>query len=201
MHQQINLFQPVFRKQQKVFSAVTLSQIIGAVAVLLLLLLGHARWTLANMDETANDLQQQYDHLQQQIGALGKALRTPDTDALDTEIEQLQAHIDERNALLTRFDDLAIKNQSGFHTLFHALAEQHINGLWLEGVSADGDTHIEIRGSTLNARLVPRYLQRLGNQPGLSGAPFETVQLKRADTQHPQIGFVLRNFHEGEAWD
>ncbi len=201
MHQQINLFQPVFRKQQKVFSAVTLSQITGAVAVLLLLLLGHASWTLGNMNATANDMQQQYDHLQKQIGVLDKALRTPDTEALDKEIEQLQTHIDERNTLLTRFDELAIKKQSGFHTLFHTLAEQHLNGLWLEGVSADGDAHIEIRGSTLNSRLVPGYLQRLENQPGLSDTPFETVQLKRADTQHPQLGFILRNFHEGEAWD
>lgn len=201
MHQQINLFQPVFRKQQKVFSAATLAQIAGAVAVLLLLLLGHASWTLANMEATADNMQQQYDHLQQQIGVLEETLRTPDTEALDNEIEQLQTHIEERSELLARFDDLAIENQSGFHTHFRTLAEQHINGLWLEGVSVDGKANIEIRGSTLDARLVPAYLQRLANQPELSDTPFETVQLARPDTQQPEIGFVLRNFREGQAWN
>ncbi|VAW76260.1 hypothetical protein MNBD_GAMMA15-1612 [hydrothermal vent metagenome] len=201
MHQQVNLFQPVFRKQQKVFSATTLAQIVGAVAVLLLLLLGHASWTLANMESTAGNLQQQYDHLQQQIGALEETLRTPDTEALDNEIEQLQARIEERGELLTRFDDLAIENQSGFHIHFRALAEQHINGLWLEGVSVDGSANIEIRGSTLDARLVPGYLQRLANLPELSDTPFETVKLSRTDAQQPEIGFVLRNFPEGQAWD
>lgn len=201
MHQQINLFQPVFRKQQKVFSATTLAQIAGAVAVLLLMLLGHARWTLASMEATASNLQQQYDHLQKQIGVLEETLRTPDTEALDSEIELLQTRIEERRELLVRFDDLAIENQSGFHAYFHILAEQHINGLWLEGVSVDGNAHIEIRGSTLDARLVPAYLQRLARQADLSDTPFETVQLVRPDTQQPQIGFVLRNFREHQAWN
>jgi hypothetical protein len=51
MQQQINLYHPVFRKQAKVFSATTLLQI-GA-AVLLLIILGHAHWTLRDMNRTA----------------------------------------------------------------------------------------------------------------------------------------------------
>ena len=43
MHQQINLFQPVFRKQEKVFSAITLTQITAAVLVLLVAIAGHTR--------------------------------------------------------------------------------------------------------------------------------------------------------------
>lgn len=201
MHQQINLFQPVFRKQHKVFSAITLAQISGAVVVLLLLLLGHASWTLRNMETTANNLQQQYDHLQQKIGTLEEALRTPDTDVLDNEIARLQTRIEERSELLTRFDNLAIENQRGFHKHFRTLAKQRVPGLWLEGVTVDGDAHIEIRGNTLDARLVPTYLQQLENQSELSETPFETVQLARPDTQQPQIGFVLRNFREGQAWN
>ena len=201
MHQQINLFQPVFRKQHKVFSATTLAQVAGAVAVLLLLLLGHASWTLAGMEASANNLQQQYDHLQQKISVLEEALRTPDTQVLEDEIEQLQARIEERSDLLARFDDLSIENQSGFYSPFHTLANQHIPGLWLEGLSVDSEARVEIRGSTLNAKLVPAYLQQLTNQPELSATPFETVQLARPDTKQPQIGFVLRNFRGDQSWD
>jgi len=201
MHQQINLFQPVFRKQHKVFSATTLAQVAGAVAVLLLLLLGHASWTLAGMKASADNLQQQYNHLQQQISVLEEALRTPDTQVLDDEIEQLKTRIEERSDLLARFNDLTIENQSGFYSHFHTLTKQHIAGLWLEGVSVDNKARVEIRGSTLNAKLVPTYLQQLTNQPELSAAPFETVQLARPDTKQPQIGFVLRNFPGDHAWD
>ena len=47
MHQQINLYQPVFRRQHKVFSAVTLAQMVAVVLVLLLAILGHTRWNFA----------------------------------------------------------------------------------------------------------------------------------------------------------
>ncbi len=201
MHQQINLFQPVFRKQHKVFSATTLSQIVGTVAVLLLMLLGHAGWTLTRMNATADNLQEQYDHLQQQVNTLDETLRTPDTQALDSEIEQLQSSIEERNLLLARFGNLVIEQQGGFYEHFRTLAELNVPGLWLEGVSLDGNANVEIRGSTLEARLVPLYLQQLEDQKGLSSTAFETVQLARPDVQQPRIGFVLRNFQGEPMWD
>ena len=36
MYQQINLYQPIFRKQRQIFSAVTMLQALGVVAVALL---------------------------------------------------------------------------------------------------------------------------------------------------------------------
>ncbi len=36
MYQQINLYQPIFRKQRQIFSAVTMLQAVGVVAVALL---------------------------------------------------------------------------------------------------------------------------------------------------------------------
>ena len=134
MHQQINLFQPVFRKQQKVFSATTLAQIAAMVLVLLIAILGHVRWTLASMGRSAEALQQQHDHIRKQIGALEASYQTPDTKTLDTEIEQLMANIDQRNKLLMQFGQLMIQHRRGFAEKFKALAEQHIPGLWLEGV-------------------------------------------------------------------
>ncbi|MGI9320337.1 MAG: PilN domain-containing protein [Thiogranum sp.] len=197
MHQQINLFQPVFRKQQKVFSATTLAQIAAAVLLLLIAILGHARWALGSMARSAEALQQQHDHILNQIGALEAAYQTPDTKSLDTEIEQLMANIDQRNNLLMQFDQLMIQHRSGFAGQFKALAEQHIPGLWLEGVSVNGDGEMEIRGTSLDAKLVPVYLQHLQKQQNLSATPFETVSMQRSAEDKPQIQFVLRN-HKGE---
>ena len=197
MHQQINLFQPVFRKQQKVFSATTLAQIVAAVLILLLVFLGHARWTLASMERSAEALQQQHHHIHQQIGALQAAYQTPDTEALDAEIEQLVANIDQRNGLLIQIDQLVVQHHSAFSAQFKALAEQHVPGLWLEGVTVNGEGQIEIRGITLDAKLVPVYLQHLEKRQGLSETTFETVSMKRIADDKPQIQFVLRN-HKGE---
>jgi len=197
MHQQINLFQPVFRKQQKVFSATTLAQIAVVVLVLLIAILGHVRWTLAGMGRSAEALQQQHDHIRQQIRSLEAAYQTPDTEALDSEIEQLMTDIYQRNSLLVQFDQLVIQHRSGFAGQFRALAEQHVPGLWLEGVTVNGNGQIEIRGISLDAKLVPVYLQQLQKQQDLSATPFETVSMNRTAVDKPQIQFVLRN-HKGE---
>ncbi len=197
MHQQINLFQPVFRKQLKVFSATTLAQIAAAVLALLVAILGHVRWTLAGMEQSAAELQQQHDHIRRQIGSLEAALQTPDTEELDTEIAKLTVDIDQRNTLLLQFEQLAVQRRSGFADQFRALAEQHVPGLWLDGVTVNGQGQIEIRGITLDATLVPAYLQHLHKQADLSATPFETVSMERVAADKHQIQFVLRN-HKGE---
>lgn len=200
MHQQINLFQPVFRKQQKTFSATTLAQIAGAVMVLLMIILAHARWNLADMENSAEALQQQLGHLQNQMTVLEAGYQTPDTQALDSEIEQLRADINQRNYLLTQFDLLVIQHRAGFAEHFKVLAEKHVPGLWLEGVKVNGEGQIEIRGITLDDRLVPVYVQLLEKLPGLSGSSFETLSMARLDPDKPQIQFVLRNYKEAVAW-
>ncbi len=197
MHQQINLCQPVFRKQQKVFSARTLAQIAAAVLVLLIAILGHVRWSLASMGRSAEALQQQHEHIRKQIEALEAAYQTPDTKTLDAEIEQLMADIDQRNSLLIQFDQQLIQHRNGFAAQFRALAEGHMAGLWLEGITVEGDGRIELRGISLDAKLVPAYLQQLQKQQGLSTTPFETVSMQRMSADKRQIQFMLRN-HKGE---
>jgi hypothetical protein len=196
MHQQVNLYQPVFRKQQKVFSAVTLTQIAGGVLALLLVLFGHARWSLAGMDAAAESLQKQHDHLRAQISALEQG-STPDTAALDADIDQLTQTVAERRVLLNRFGELSLKRRNGFSSQFRILAEQQVRGLWLDGVTVDDEGRIEIRGTALDPKLIPLYLQKIEAQPELSATPFATVSMTRADSQRPQIKFVLRN-REGE---
>ncbi|GMQ88468.1 MAG: hypothetical protein BMS9Abin08_1716 [Gammaproteobacteria bacterium] len=200
MYQQVNLYQPVFRKQVKVFSATTLAQITGAVLALLVIVFAHARWTLAGMENSATALQQQLEHLQSQMGALEADYRTPDTEPLDTEIEQLRADINQRHYLLTQFDRLVIQHRSGFAEQFKVLAEQRVPGLWLEGVKVSGKGQVELRGITLDARLVPLYVQQLGKHPDLSDSSFETLSMTRLDPDKPQIEFVLRNHKEAVAW-
>jgi hypothetical protein len=200
MHQQINLYQPVFRRQHKVFGASTLLQILGAVFVLLLMILGHARWTLAGMQTSLNTLQQQYDHMQNEITVLEAALVTPDIAPLDAEIAQLTAQIEQRKSLLQQFELLTIKPRAGFSSPFKALAEQHVAGLWLDGVTLDEEGRMEVRGTALDEKLVPRYLQQLHKQSALGDAAFETVSMTRADTDKPHIQFVLRNHKDAVSW-
>jgi hypothetical protein len=201
MHQQINLYQPVFRRQEKIFSAVTLLQLGAAVLLLLLIITGHAYWNLAGMKQTADSLEQQLQGLNRQMGRIEDERRSPDTDVLDTEIESLLADIEQRNLLLTQFDQLVTQHQSGFAAKFRALASEHVPGLWLESIRTDNDQKIELRGITLDAKLVPIYLQQLERREDLSETAFETLSMTRINADKPQIQFVLRNFEGGAAWN
>jgi Tfp pilus assembly protein PilN len=200
MHQQINLYQPVFRKQHKVFSAVTLAQMVAAVLVLLLAILGHTRWTLARMQDSAAALQQQHEHMQAQIDTLEQALRTPDTQAVDAEIEQLGSSVEQRKALLAQFDQLVLQHQHGFASHFRILAEQHVPGLWLDGVTVNAQGEIEVRGTALDEKLVPAYLHGLAKRRDLSPTAFETVAMNRTEPGQREIQFVLRNHKDETAW-
>ena len=200
MHQQINLYQPVFRRQHKVFSAVTLAQMVAVVLVLLLAILGHTRWTLAAMQDSAAALQQQHAHMQAQIDSLEEAQHTPDTKVVDAEIEQLGSSIEQRKALLAQFDQLVLQHQNGFSSHFRILAEQHLPGLWLDGVTVNAQGEIEVRGTALEEKLVPVYLQGLAKRRDLSATAFETVAMNRAESAQPEIQFVLRNHKDDTAW-
>jgi Tfp pilus assembly protein PilN len=200
MHQQINLYQPVFRKQEKVFGAATLLKI-GAAALLLLLgILVHAWWTLAGMQNTALALEQQMEGLGRKLTVLEAGNRTPDSDGLDSDIARLQTAIQQRHALLGQFEQLATQHENGFAARFEALARQQVPGLWLEGVTVDSDNRIELRGLTLDARLVPLYVQQLASLGDLSDRPFETISMTRLDSGAPQLQFVLRNFKGDATW-
>jgi hypothetical protein len=201
VYQQVNLYQPAGKAQAKIFCASTLLQI-GAVAFLsLAIILANARWTLADMDRTAQMLEHQVDSLNPRLGSLEAAYPTPASDALNEEIAQLRADIAERNTLLTRFEQLASEQSEGFASGFSVLAEEQLPGLWLEGVIIDEDNRVELRGVTLDARLVPTYLQILARHPDLSENAFETVSMTRPDARQPQIRFVLRNFKGEAKWN
>ena len=195
VYQQVNFYQPVFTNREKIFCA-------SAVAlVLLMTIVGQARCTLNDMHRTARTLEQQLNMLNPRLAMLEADRPTPDTRALDGEIEQLRADIAQRKTLLVQFEQLATEQGNGFALQFHALAEEQVTGLWLEGVTVDDQHRVELRGVTLDARLVPAYLQVLARRPDLSESPFETVSMTRPDANRPQIRFVLRNFKGDAQWD
>lgn len=188
MYQQINMYQPVFRRQRKIFSTATLMQVMGLSAILLLAVYGHARWTLHGLQRTSADLTGNYRELNARLVALESAGAEA---AADDELARLDEQIRARSALLERVDRLAFATAGGFGDTFEALARQNVPGLWLTGVRLDQDGSTEIRGAALDAELVPRYLQLMTRQPRLGVLNGGTVNLLRHEPGEPRIDFVL----------
>jgi len=198
MYQQINLYQPVFRRQHKIFSAVTLLQILTAVTVLLLGVYGYAQRNLWNLQHTSASLEQQYEQLEEKLGTLEDAIQDSDTGAADTAIDQLVQAVAERQELLMRFEQLNIKARPGFGGFFETLARKTIADLWLTGVLVTDDGEVELRGITLNPKLVPYYMQQLPDQSQFQSLKLGSAHLSRSGSERQEIVFVLRNADTGE---
>lgn len=199
MHQQINLYQPVFNKPLKVFSSPVLLQICATAFLLLLLVASHARWALAGMKTTAQELEYQLRDLNIRLGSLEADFSPSDSKAIDLQVDALRKHIDQRKHLLHRFDQLAQQSHVGFASRFEVLAQLQTPGLWLEGVTIS-DQQLKISGIALEQKLVPVYLKRLKKHSTFAGMTLETVSMARMKNTQPQIRFVLRNNDGDSAW-
>ncbi len=198
MYQQINMYQPVFRRQPKIFSAATLLKIVALAAVLLLSVYMHARWTLQGLQRTSAELTQNYRQLDARLIELEAFDKTPANNAAGNEIIVLQKQISERRELLQHIDQLSINTTAGFAEVFETLARQEVPGLWLTGIRLDHSGNTEIRGTTLDPKLVPRYLQLMARQPRLAALNNGTVNLTRQVPEQAEIDFVLTyNTQEG----
>lgn len=190
--QQINLYQPMFRKERKRFSALALLQI-GLACLLLLAAIGvYFQVQLHRLQANEQSLTSQHRHLEQTLAALRGNGEDPALAAMDTRIAELESRLRERETLLAGIARLAT-GREGFTPLLRALSQQRVPGLWLTGVHFEaGGQEVELRGVALEAGLVPRYLEILPEHEQLQTLDFQQIQLQRRQAEDPSLDFTLR---------
>jgi Tfp pilus assembly protein PilN len=180
MHQQINLYQPIFRQERKLFSLRTVAITLGIVTAALIAIWGFGRYNVTQLERSVASLRQQQEAQQRMAataGGLLSARASPET--LNANIKQLTAQLSERTRALELLRTGAAGESEGFAKRLSALAQTHTDGLWLERLSIGGATGLSLEGRSNDADLVPRYLQQLSDKPELSGARFDQVVLDR----------------------
>ena len=200
MNQQINLYQPIFRKQKKVFTAVAMLQV-SLVAIALFILAGGYSYIQLNKlqrqahiaSENLTRVQRQFNNLVEQTGKGAAAkLLSAEVNRLNNEIEQKKAIVE----LLARGLNL---NRTGFSKQFEALARQHVNGTWLTGIDIEqGGASLNLKGITYSAELVPVYLQRLLQEKVFSGTKFNVLGMERSSKSPEKISFQVSTKSAGK---
>jgi hypothetical protein len=179
--QQINLFNPVFLKQRKVFDSMHMLTAIGIVCALQLALLGYGHFVLGTLQKEAAAgkvaLESKQAEFNNTLEAFKPRQRSPE---LDAQIAQVQADI----AALKRVESVltqgSLGNTDGYSEYFRAFARQNVNGLWLLGVSIVGaGVELSIHGRAMQAAMVPGYIQRLTGEAVMSGKTFADLQISR----------------------
>ncbi len=199
MYQQINLYQPIFRRQQKIFSAATLLIILLLAMTLLLGLYAHARWKLHGLRSTSEDLTLNYQQLDARLTIAESFQDSVENPSGKDEMSKLQSQISKQTELLDTINSLTTQAKSDFGEVFETLAQQSLSGLWLTGITLNQDGSTEIRGTALNATLVPRYLQLMTQQPRLVTLNKGSINLIRNNPDKPEIDFTISYYAQGES--
>lgn len=189
--QQVNLYQPILRKQEKVFSAKTLLQGNLLVLVGLLLLYGYTLLQTLQLEEQLDAAAAQRDERQQRLASLRRRYPEPVRDeSVSQRIEQQRQLLQTRQALfgaVQRYDDAP---EQRFSEHLAGLSRQDLPSLWLHHIIVRANRQLALEGSALAAKDVPLLLQRLGREPAFSGTAFHSVVIQRNEETR-QIDFAL----------
>lgn len=181
MHQQINLYQPIFREERKLLSLRTAALALTAIAVGLFAMWGFALHNVNKLDKSVQELKLQQaaqQKMAERVGALFDAQGSPAT--VQAAVKALSAQLAERTRALELLRSGAAGEPRGFAARLQALAREHTDGVWLDELFLGGGPNgLVLRGRCVNADLLPRYLQLLAGESELSGARFDEVVVDR----------------------
>lgn len=185
MSQQINLFNPIFLKQKKHFSALTMAQGLALVLVGSLVVAGYARFQLSGMMDEARDTASQLNLTKAQLAKVSAAYapRQP-SKALEEDIRKLEADIIAQQRAFDTIRKGGLGNTKGYSEYLRAFARQIVNGLWLTGFTIRGaGAELELRGRTAQPALIPAYINRLKQEPAMQGKSFAALVVEAPEAE------------------
>jgi len=180
MSQQINLFNPLFRKPEFSWtSADAMLYGVAALVALTALYSGYLNYRLNRVQRQAQTVEQQYNDMTSRRDQLqtAQAQRKPNQQLAD-EVAVLEAKLKARQQIVEILRSGALGTTSGFSEYMRAFSRQTVNGLWLTGFDITNHDLV-IEGRTLSPDLLPDYLQRLNQEPALQGKQFAALHINR----------------------
>lgn len=189
MSQQINLFNPRFRKQTNYLTANVIAAALGVVLVASIGMGLVARQRIASVQAEADRVAAQLAAAEARKAAAGAITPRQKSAALAQDLAQAESDqraLQEVAAVLGRGE---AANTRGYSPYFTAFARVRVQGLWLTGIQIGGPaSEIGLQGRTLNAALLPGYLHSLALEPVLKGKSFGHLEISQPKPAAPAAG-------------
>jgi hypothetical protein len=185
--QQINLYNPLFLKKEKHFSARAMLQALGLVAAGLAALHVFALVQTRDAERLAKEYAAQVAAQRDQLVKLG-ARFSPQarSKALEAEVARLDAAVKARRGMLEALTTGELGNSEGFSRYFAAFGRQTMNGVWLTGfMIGESGNDLQVRGRVLHPDLVPAYLRALNREDVMRGRQVTELRLSAKDRPPP----------------
>ena len=197
MSQQINLYAPIFRKQSKVFSAATMLQGLGLIAVVVGVFYYIVALQTSLLEIRAGESSRQLQAEIERLKAYGAGV--PAADRAKTPAERrktLEASLASQAVALKAFDAGVFGRTEGYAEPLRALARGSMEGVWLTRIEfAQAGGEVSLAGRATRAELVPAYLERLRGEQALRSHGFSKLEVVRP-AKEPFVEFTLSS---GEA--
>jgi hypothetical protein len=196
--QNINLYQPILRKQPKVFSAATMTQISIVIVVVMALLGGVSAWRVNVQERNVAAVEARKSTLRKQIAdARAKFEARSSSTLLESELRRLTDEVDNRRKIAALLKKGPLSNTSGFSAHLESLAGNHAAGTWLTQIALrEGGGRVNLAGVALAPELVPVYLQRLLGAQAFEGSRFNVLELAVSEQRPEQILFQVGTTQE-----
>jgi len=190
--QQINLYSPIFRKQSKVFSALTMAQglaiIVVVVGVFYYTISLHTSLLEIRAADSARQLESELERLKAYGAGAAPAERAR---SLAERKKTLEASLAGQAQALQAFDTGVLGRTEGYSELLRALARRSMEGVWLTRIEfAEASGELSLSGRAARAELVPPYLERLRGEQVLRGQAFSKLEVTHP-AKMPYVEFTL----------
>jgi hypothetical protein len=185
--QQINLFNPIFLKQKKIFTALPMAEALGLIVAGALLLAWYAGRNVAELEQNAAAGKALLaDRERRLVNANTQFAPRQKSPALAAELAQAEAELKALHDAESVLQGGALGNTAGYAEYFRALSRQNVGGLWLTGVTINGaGNDIGVQGRAMQPTLIPNYIARLTGERVMHGKTFATLDIGRPEVQQP----------------
>lgn len=188
MNQQINLYQPMFRKQKVIFSAITMLQVGLFFLVVFSSLYLYQKTSLNPYEQQLVKIDKELVQLESQLASLNSPQKNK-SKLLENELAKLTKELEQRERIYNVLSSRTFGNSSGFSPYLEAFAKGHVQGTWLTSVNIkQGGASLGLKGKTLSSELVPVYIQRLAAEESLHGSSFNVMELARVENNDGESG-------------
>lgn len=210
MSQQINLLNPLLKKQRDFLSLRNMLQALGFIVIGSLLFYGYAFYVAKELTKQYDESVQRYNAEQANLARFAQELSPQrSNEILQAEVSMLEKELDTQKELGDALKSSVGGSTPVFSEYMRAFSRQIVPGLWLTDFMVTGDgLEISLSGRALAPELLPIYIQRLGKEQIMQGKTFSTLEIKAgalegtgaASASQPRyVEFKLHSTPGGEA--
>ena len=191
--QQINLYQEQFHEIKVSLPAKRLAIVICGLLTVMTLSSVVLSWVNSSNATTEQRLEQEVEVLRRENKNAQTRLESQDIDpilARSVSVAMKQLHA--RQRIMDWVNASQSDGAAPFSSLLEGLGRQRVEGLWLSQIEIlSSGIDLDLRGSTVDPQLLPRFIARLRDEPIYIGREFRRVAMHEEDDNSNIINFRI----------